>query len=115
MMILSQAAPFDMATTSGIAQSVTLRFVDGAGAAKDISGHEFRCAVRGPGAAAIKCEPVDANTALLSWSPLKAGTHAYDLFMTSPDGAERPLIKGKSRPLPVLRRRAVKMWLQLET
>ena len=36
MMILSQAAPFDMATTSGIAQSVTLRFVDGAGAAKDI-------------------------------------------------------------------------------
>lgn len=34
MMILSQAAPFDMATTSGIAQSVTLRFVDGAGAAK---------------------------------------------------------------------------------
>ena len=95
MMILSQAAPFDMATTSGIAQSVTLRFVDGAGAAKDISGHEFRCAVRGPGAAAIKCEPVDANTALLSWSPLKAGTHAYDLFMTSPDGAERPLIKGE--------------------
>ncbi len=93
MMILSQAAPFDMATTSGIAQSVTLRFVDGAGAAKDISSHEFRCAVRGPGAAAIKCEPVDANTALLSWSPLKAGTHAYDLFMTSPDGAERPLIK----------------------
>lgn len=95
MMILSQAAPFDMATTSGIAQSVTLRFVDGAGAAKDISSHEFRCAVRGPGAAAIKCEPVDANTALLSWSPLKAGTHAYDLFMTSPDGAERPLIKGE--------------------
>lgn len=95
MMILSQAAPFDMATTSGIAQSVTLRFVDSAGAAKDISGHEFRCAVRGPGAAAIKCEPVDANTALLSWSPLKAGTHAYDLFMTSPDGAERPLIKGE--------------------
>lgn len=95
MMILSQAAPFDMATTSDIAQSVTLRFVDGAGAAKDISGHEFRCAVRGPGAAAIKCEPVDANTALLSWSPLKAGTHAYDLFMTSPDGAERPLIKGE--------------------
>ena len=95
MMILSQAAPFDMATTSGIAQSVTLRFVDGAGAAKDNSSHEFRCAVRGPGAAAIKCEPVDANTALLSWSPLKAGTHAYDLFMTSPDGAERPLIKGE--------------------
>lgn len=95
MMILSQAAPFDMATTSGIAQSVTLRFVDGAGAAKDISSHEFRCAVRGPGAAAIKCEPVDANTALLSWSPLKAGTHAYDLFMTFPDGAERPLIKGE--------------------
>lgn len=95
MMILSQAAPFDMATTSGIAKSVTLRFVDGAGAAKDISSHEFRCAVRGPGAAAIKCEPVDANTALLSWSPLKAGTHAYDLFMTSPDGAERPLIKGE--------------------
>ena len=95
MMILSQAAPFDIATTSGIAQSVTLRFVDGAGAAKDISGHEFRCAVRGPGAAAIKCEPVDANTALLSWSPLKAGTYAYDLFMTSPDGAERPLIKGE--------------------
>ena len=95
MMILSQAAPFDMATTSGIAQSVTLRFVDGAGAAKDISSHEFRCAVRGPGAAAIKCEPVDANTALLSWSPLKARTHAYDLFMTSPDGAERPLIKGE--------------------
>lgn len=95
MMILSQAAPFDMATTSGIAQSVTLRFVDSAGAAKDISGHEFRCAVRGPGAAAIKCEPVDANTALLSWSPLKAGTHAYDLFMTSPDGAEHPLIKGE--------------------
>ena len=95
MMILSQAAPVDMATTSGIAQSVTLRFVDGAGAAKDISSHEFRCAVRGPGAAAIKCEPVDANTALLSWSPLKAGTHAYDLFMTSPDGAERPLIKGE--------------------
>ena len=95
MMILSQAAPFDMATTSGIAQSVTLRFVDGAGAAKDISSHEFRCAVRGPGAAAIKCEPVDANKALLSWSPLKAGTHAYDLFMTSPDGAERPLIKGE--------------------
>ena len=95
MMILSQAAPFDMATTSGIAQSVTLRFVDGAGAAKDISGHEFRCAVRGPGAAAIKCEPVAVNTALLSWSPLKAGTHAYDLFMTSPDGAERPLIKGE--------------------
>ena len=95
MMILSQAAPFDMATTSGIAQSVTLRFVDGAGAAKDISSHEFRCAVRGPGAAAIKCEPVDANTALLSWSPLKAGTHAYDLFMTSPDGAECPLIKGE--------------------
>mgnify|MGYP003367528993 CR=1 FL=1 len=95
MMILSQAAPFDMAAASGIAQSVTLRFVDGAGAAKDISSHEFRCAVRGPGAAAIKCEPVDANTALLSWSPLKAGTHAYDLFMTSPDGAERPLIKGE--------------------
>ena len=95
MMILCQAAPFDIATTSGISQSVTLRFVDSAGATKDISGHEFRCAVRGPGAAAIKCEPVDANTALLSWSPLKAGTHAYDLFMTSPDGAERPLIKGE--------------------
>ena len=95
MMILCQAAPFDIATTSGISQSVTLRFVDSAGATKDISGHEFRCAVRGPGAAAIKCEPVDANTAILSWSPLKAGIHAYDLFITSSDGAERPLIKGE--------------------
>lgn len=41
MMILSQAAPFDMATTSGIAQSVTLRFVDGAGAAKIFPAMSF--------------------------------------------------------------------------
>lgn len=99
-MILSQAAPFDIATTSGIAQSVTLRFLDGNGTAKDISGNTFRCAVRGPGATAIKCEPVDANTALLLWSPLKAGTHAYDLFMISTDGGERPLIKGEIHAAP---------------
>lgn len=100
MMILSQAAPFDIATTSGIAQSVALHFLDGNGAAKDISGNTFRCAARGPGAAAIKCEPVDANTALLLWSPLKAGTHAYDLFMISTDGGERPLIKGEIQAAP---------------
>ena len=100
MMILCQGAPFDIATTSGIAQSVMLRFVDSDGAAKDISGNTFRCAVRGPGAAAIKCEPIDATSARLAWSPLKAGTHAYDLFMVTPDGAERPLIMGEIQAAP---------------
>ena len=100
MMILCQGAPFDIATTSGIAQSVMLRFVDGDGAAKDISGNAFRCAVRGPGAAAIKCEPVDGISARLAWSPLKAGAHAYDLFMIAPDGAERPLIMGEIQAAP---------------
>lgn len=100
MMILCQGAPFDIATTSGIAQSVVLRFVDGDGAAKDISGNTFRCAVRGPGAAAIKCDPIDATSARLAWSPLKAGAHAYDLFMAAPDGAERPLIMGKIQAAP---------------
>lgn len=100
MMILCQGATFDIATTSGIAQSVMLRFVDGDGAAKDISGNTFRCAVRGPGAAAIKCEPIDATSARLAWSPLKAGAHAYDLFMAAPDGAERPLIMGEIQAAP---------------
>ena len=100
MMILCQGAPFDIATTSGIAQSVMLRFVDGDGAAKDISGNAFRCAVRGPGAAAIKCDPVDGTSARLAWSPLKAGAHAYDLFMAAPDGAERPLIMGEIQAAP---------------
>lgn len=100
MMILCQGAPFDIATTSGIAQSVMLRFVDSDGAAKDISGNTFRCAVRGPGAAAIKCEPIDATSARLAWSPLKAGAHAYDLFMIAPDGAERPLIMGEIQAAP---------------
>lgn len=100
MMILCQGAPFDIATTSGIAQSVMLRFVDGDGAAKDISGHTFRCAVRGPGAAAIKCEPIDATSARLAWSPLKAGAHDYDLFMAAPDGEERPLIMGEIQAAP---------------
>ena len=100
MMILCQGAPFDIATTSGIAQSVVLRFVDGDGAAKDISGNTFRCAVRGPGAAAIKCDPIDATSARLAWSPLKAGAHAYDLFMAAPDGAERPLIMGEIQAAP---------------
>ena len=100
MMILCQGATFDIATTSGIAQSVMLRFVDSDGAAKDISGNTFRCAVRGPGAAAIKCEPIDATSARLAWSPLKAGAHAYDLFMIAPDGAERPLIMGEIQAAP---------------
>ena len=77
MMILCQGATFDIATTSGIAQSVMLRFVDGDGAAKDISGNTFRCAVRGPGAAAIKCEPIDATSARLAWSPLKAVSYTH--------------------------------------
>ena len=100
MMILCQGATFDIATTSGIAQSVMLRFVDGDGAAKDLSGNTIRCAVRGPGAAAIKCEPIDATSARLAWSPLKAGAHAYDLFMAAPDGAERPLIMGEIQAAP---------------
>lgn len=100
MMILCQGAPFDIATTSGIAQSVVLRFVDSDGTAKDISGNTFRCAVRGPGAAAIKCDPIDATSARLAWSPLKAGAHAYDLFMAAPDGAERPLIMGEIQAAP---------------
>ena len=100
MMILCQGAPFDIATTSGIAQSVMLRFVDGDGAAKDISGNTFRCAVRGSGGAAIKCDPIDATSARLAWSPLKAGAHAYDLFMAAPDGAERPLIMGEIQAAP---------------
>lgn len=100
MMILCQGALFDIATTSGIAQSVVLRFVDSDGTAKDISGNTFRCAVRGPGAAAIKCDPIDATSARLAWSPLKAGAHAYDLFMAAPDGAERPLIMGEIQAAP---------------
>ena len=100
MMKLCQGATFDIATTSGIAQSVMLRFVDSDGAVKDISGNTFRCAVRGPGAAAIKCDPVDGSSARLAWSPLKAGGHAYDLFMISPDGTERPLIMGEIQAAP---------------
>ena len=60
----------------------------------------FRCAIRGPGAASIKCEPLDASTARLAWSPLKAGNHSYDLFLTGLDGVERPLIKGEIQADP---------------
>ena len=100
MMILRQATPFDIVTVSGSAQSVTLRFFDEEGTAKDISGCAFRCAIRGPGAASIKCEPLDASTARLAWSPLKAGNHSYDLFLTGLDGVERPLIKGEIQADP---------------
>ena len=99
-MILRQATSFDISTVSGIAQSVTLHFFDDNGADKDISGCTFLCAIRGPGAASIKCDAVDASTARLAWSPLKSGTHVYDLFLIDLDGMERPLIKGEIQADP---------------